>query len=145
MMPTGMEDYGEPFGAYFGRKLGERGLSQNQAARRMGVTSGMVNAWVHDQRTPSPGSIVKIASLLAVGVDELMIRAGHRKPVETDLHPLRRELLEVARQLPLNEAQRAIEYLVWRTQQASLKQFQPKRAGDHTSLSDDETTGQLGE
>jgi|GEM_PF-1589503 len=141
-MPT---DYEESIGNYLRRKLAERGLSQNQAALRMGVSSGMVNTWVKGNRKPSPESVVKIAGLLAVGVDELMIRAGHRRPVETDLHPLRRELLEVARQVPIKEAELAIEFLVWRTQQAALMRFHPhqSKAENSTTSAESNEEGQV--
>lgn len=111
--------YEEPLDQFLRRKLTESGLNQRQAALRMGVSWGMVNAWlqpkgVPNHRHPNPGNVERLATLLEVDPDELMIRAGHRTRREADLHPKQAELLELARQLPLAEADMAIDYMRWR-------------------------------
>lgn len=119
-------DYSESFGSFIKRKIAERGLNQRQAALRIGATSGMMSNWVNDSRKPSPEYVVKLAALLAVDVDEMMIRAGYRPRRDTDLHPKRAELLEVARQLPIEEADIAIGFLKWRLEEA----YRPKPRPD---------------
>lgn len=128
-------DYEGTLGSYIRQKLAEKGLNQRQGALRIGVTSGMMSNWVHDKRRPDPENIPKLAALLSVDPDELMVRAGYRPRRDTDLHPKRAELLEVARQLPLDQADLAIEFMKWRleTSYRPRSASSPDGAGTGTS------------
>lgn len=106
-------DYEEPFGQYLKRMLAQVGLNQRQAALKLGVTPGMMNNWIKGNKRPNPENAMRLAGLLTVDIDDLMIRAGHRRRRDTDLHPKRAELLELARQLPLEQADIAIDYMRW--------------------------------
>lgn len=75
---------------------------------------------MNHHKLPNVQSAVTLAALLAVDEDEVLIRAGHRRPYDRDMHPKRRELLEAARHLPLSEAEIAIEFLNWRRERAHL-------------------------
>ena len=110
-------DYEESLGSYIRRKIAERGLNQRQAALRIGVTSGMMSNWCNDKRRPEASNIPRLAALLAVDEDDLAIRAGYKQRRDTDLHPKRAELLEVARQLPIEEADIAIGFMKWRIEE----------------------------
>ena len=113
-----MVDYEESFGSFLRRKLAESGLRQSQAARRIGATSGMMSGWVNNRRVPEPENVTRLAELLAVDPNEMLTRAGYRKRRDTDLHPKRAELLEMARQLPLEEADLVLGFMRWRLEEA---------------------------
>lgn len=111
-------DYDEPFGVWVSRKVAETGMSQRAASREMGVTPGLLNSWIKGHRRPSPESIRKLAAFLAIPEEEVMIRAGLRRRRDTDMHPLRAELIELARQVPLSEARVCADFLRHRTREA---------------------------
>ena len=108
-----MVDYEESFGGFLRRKLAEAGLTQAQAARKIGATSGMMSNWVQNKRVPEPPNVDKLAELLAVDPNEMQTRAGYRKRRDTDLHPKRAELLEMARQFPLEDADVVMSFMRW--------------------------------
>lgn len=125
-----MVDYEESFGGFLRRKLAEAGLTQSQACRRLGITSGMMSNWVNNKRVPEPNNVDQLARLLAVDPNEMQTRAGYRERRDTDLHPMRAELLEMARQLPLSEAEIVLGFMRWRLEEA----YRPRlswRSSDH--------------
>lgn len=134
-------DYEETLGSYIRRKIAERGLNQRQAALRIGVTSGMMSNWANDKRRPDPENIPKLAALLAVDEDDLSIRAGYKRRRDLDLHPKRAELLEVARQLPIEQADLAIGFMKWRLEESYRPRTVPPPADAGTDTSDDRAAG----
>ncbi len=122
----------ERFGDYLARQLAMRGMNRSQAGTRLGVTRSMVSQWVNNHRVPKPENVERLAALLGVDNDELLVRAGHRRRVDTDMHPARSELLEMARQLPLEEAETAIDFMRWRLERSRLGQGLP-RAGSQSA------------
>ena len=115
------EDYDEPQGPWMRRRIAEVGLTQAEFAERLGVSQGTVSNWVavgRRVRRPVPEMIPRIAAVLQVPEAEVMIRFGYRRRRDTDLHPRRAELLEVARTLPFEEIEIAIWFLRQRAEEA---------------------------
>lgn len=71
----------ERFGRWLARQLEQRELSAAEFARRIGSSPGVVSHWIRGARVPSPTSLVKIADVLDVDVDRLLVIAGHRPAV----------------------------------------------------------------
>lgn len=101
------------FPEYLARALRSREWTQADFARRMGVSTGSVTMWMSGKRRPDPASIQRIADVLFVSADDLLVIAGHRPPddnvdpdsdlarilgmvraIDWESHPERRDLLE---------------------------------------------------
>ena len=52
----------------------ERGLTQTELARRLGVQQSTISLIENEERTPSAGLLLKIADELGVTIDELINR-----------------------------------------------------------------------
>lgn len=113
-----MPDYEQSFGTWLREKIRERGTNQRRLSLAVGASSGMVSGWANDRRRPSPEYVAKIAQALGVPEEEAQVRAGYRARRDTDLDPRRAELLEMARQLPLSEAEIVLGFMRWRLQEA---------------------------
>ena len=61
----------------------ERGLTQTELAKAIGVTQGAVYFWEKGINEPTAGYLVKMATLFSVSVDELLSFDG-QKPLSVD-------------------------------------------------------------
>ena len=111
-------DYEMSFGTWLRQKIVEKGTNQRQLALRIGASTGMMSGWVHDRRRPEPDNVARLAQALGVPEEEALVRAGYRRRKDTDLDPVRAELIEMARQLPLSEAAAVIDFMRWRQAEA---------------------------
>jgi transcriptional regulator with XRE-family HTH domain len=73
------------------------GLSQAELARRAGMQSSVLSAYIHGRRQPSVAALARIAS--AVGFDLRLAPAGDRAQVEHAGKVLA-QVLDLAEQLP---------------------------------------------
>lgn len=113
------DDFSESFGTYLKRKIVEAGLNQRTAALQIGASSGQMSGWVHGHRRPTPENVSRLAQLLGVPEREMLIRAGYQRRRDTDLHPERAQLLELARELPLRDVPLVTGFVRWRLQEAT--------------------------
>lgn len=113
-----MDDYEITFGTWLRRKLVERNLNQRRLAVMIGASTGMVSGWANDKRRPEPDNVTRIAQALGVPEEEALTRAGYRSRKDTDMDPVRAELVEMARQLPLSEAATVMDFIRWRQSEA---------------------------
>jgi transcriptional regulator with XRE-family HTH domain len=76
---------GRTFGGWLQYQLDRRDWSKADFANRLGVANGDVSRWVNNKRIPSPASCDRIADVLGVDVDVVLVQAGHRPPdIEVD-------------------------------------------------------------
>ncbi len=109
------EDYEISFGTWLKDRINTVGTNQRQLALQIGASSGMMSNWIRDTRKPSPENCAKLAQALAVPEEEVLVRAGYRRRKDTDPDPRRAALVEMARQLPLSEAEAVMDFMRWRT------------------------------
>jgi transcriptional regulator with XRE-family HTH domain len=74
------------FAVWLQRQLQRREMTQADFARRLNTSSGVVNRWIREERTPSPANCDLIADVLHVDRDEVLALAGHR-PLDLELAP----------------------------------------------------------
>jgi WhiB family redox-sensing transcriptional regulator len=67
----------------FEQVLRERGLTQAEAARQMGVNPAVLTRWASGTRPPSPEAADRAARSLGMPVDELFDRLGRETPTQT--------------------------------------------------------------
>jgi transcriptional regulator with XRE-family HTH domain len=77
---------GRDFAAWFRQQLKRREWNQSDAARKLGVSSGVVSRWYRGDRLPDPKSCDLIADLFVVPVDMVLELAGHR-PASVPIPP----------------------------------------------------------
>lgn len=123
----------ESFGTWLSAKMAEVGLTQVEMAAAMStggvsVTQGMVSNWVNDKKTPSPRHCDRISAVLAVDIDEVLTRAGHRPELASDVDGEVREVIATLRQLPAEDRQMALEFVRWRLAQARQRRLRPAGA-----------------
>ncbi len=71
----------------------QRGYSQEQIARKLGVTQGTVSNWENGTAEPSAKKLTALAEIYCVSVDTLMGHAvGDQEAVDTDTMQLREQL-----------------------------------------------------
>ena len=75
-----MNDY--RFGNYIFEKRRAAGLSQNQAARLLGVTDKAVSKWENGRAKPATGTLRKLAALYRVSMDELLQMREEKKEMQ---------------------------------------------------------------
>lgn len=68
------------FATWFRQELRRREWNQSDAARRLGVSSSVVNRWYRGERLPDPRSCDTISDVFAVSLDRVLELAGHRPP-----------------------------------------------------------------
>jgi transcriptional regulator with XRE-family HTH domain len=71
----------DAFAAWFQRELRRREWNQADAARRLGVSSSVVNRWFRGERLPDPRSCDTISDVFSVSIDQVLELAGHRPPM----------------------------------------------------------------
>jgi transcriptional regulator with XRE-family HTH domain len=74
------------FASWFQHQLRRREWSQSDAARKLGVSTGVISHWYNGKRLPEPRSCDLIADVFGVSVDLVLELAGHR-PALTTLAP----------------------------------------------------------
>ncbi len=86
----------EAFGPYLRRLRQARRMSQRELAERVGVTFPYISK-IENGRVPPPnaGTLIRIAAVLAVDPDEMLVRAG--KPPPDLVHRLSTDLALVKR------------------------------------------------
>ncbi|MBR7081250.1 MAG: helix-turn-helix transcriptional regulator [Oscillospiraceae bacterium] len=82
----------ESMGAVIAEKRKELGITQLELAGRMGVTDKAVSKWERDLSYPDINSLPKLAEILGMSVDELMLIKSNsaqqecRTPISEILH-----------------------------------------------------------
>lgn len=56
------------------------GLSIGECARRTKVAKSLLLYWERDEKVPTPASVQRLASVLAVDFESLFVLAGHAAP-----------------------------------------------------------------
>ena len=67
----------ETFGQRITRLRKEKGLTQNDIAERVNVTSQAVSKWENDQATPDIDILVKLSEIYDISLDELLGKEKH--------------------------------------------------------------------
>ena len=67
----------ETFGQRITRLRKEKGLTQNDIAERVNVTSQAVSKWENDQATPDIDILVKLSEIYDISLDELFGKEKH--------------------------------------------------------------------
>lgn len=111
-----MED--ESFGAFLKDRLEEMDTNARQLSLAMGVSAPNVSNWLHNKRTPSPESCLKLAEVLGLSVDEVLAKAGHRPRMVADPVPGREEIHEIVERLPEQELELVREFARWRLRES---------------------------
>lgn len=122
MRPTNEDiDYAVQIGKNLERILSDRGISQSELARRLGVSRSGINKYVMGLSAPSPRNIMRMASALGVTADDILMPDAEQAPkgkevwdnagyVEDNIRKLLPEQVEVVQSLvrsfiSLNEKQ----------------------------------------
>ncbi len=72
-------------GELFRRKRLEKGISQNQLAKKLGWKSGqLVSTYERDECYPPMGSLKKIAKIVGASVEEIM--SAHSLDMQRKIH-----------------------------------------------------------
>lgn len=71
-------DTRKPFALWFRALLDDREMSQADAARRLGISTGRVSEWLTGKMRPSAQSCLKIARTFMVDEDQVLVAAGRR-------------------------------------------------------------------
>lgn len=100
-------------GEWLGNKIVEHGMTQTELAARVGVNQTQISSYLRGKRRPSPETCRRLAEVLAVPVDEVLIVAGHRPPVVADGDMELKEMVEILRQIPLDQRPPIKDYLQW--------------------------------
>lgn len=72
----------DSFASWFRHELKRREWSQADFTRISGIPSSTVSQWSTAKRTPDPEACLKIADVLHVDPDLVLVFAGHRPNVE---------------------------------------------------------------
>lgn len=70
------------FAEWFLRQLKRRVWGQADFFRESGVPKATVNSWCLGTRLPNPRRCKVIADVFGLDLDEVLMRAGHRPPLE---------------------------------------------------------------
>ena len=88
-----------PFSDWLKDELRRREWNMSDLARRLDISPSVVGRWIRDGRIPTPESCDRIADVLGLDVDRVLVLAGHRPDIE---------------RLPISEDQAAVIALVRR-------------------------------
>lgn len=66
-----------PFAVWLDEELRKRHLTRPQLAAYTGAARQTINAWFVDERLPTPELCSRIATVLHVPPEEVLVRAGH--------------------------------------------------------------------
>lgn len=91
------------FGTWLQWCLTQKEWSQADFARKLGTSPGVVNHWIHDERTPDPESCDKIADVLHESLDVVLAIAGHRSDAYDRDSPVEAALISLIRKIQWNE------------------------------------------
>lgn len=91
----------EGFPLWLRSRIDERGWTIAQLAEAMGVSNGLISRWMQGKHQPSRKSLVQVARALEVSKEEVLIAAGYLDENDATDDPLRLELLELLKHLPL--------------------------------------------
>lgn len=109
---------GSEFGVYLKQRMSELDTNAYQVAKATGLQPGTISHWVNGRRLPSPESCAILAEALALDVDDLLTRAGHRPRFRTDENPARAEIHKMVDQLPEDEIELMRSLIRWRLSEA---------------------------
>ena len=84
---------GMPFGENLRGILARRKITQAELAGKLGVSQGTVCQWTHGRFYPSVQTLIRIAELLDVSLDELLI--GRKQAGDRERNALRAAAVEV--------------------------------------------------
>jgi len=109
------------FGAWIDSQLIRRQMSQADLARRLETSNSTVSNWIRGGRVPTPESCDKIADVLGLSVDDVLMAAGHR-PRGLDEWPEDvREVANIMVKLPEQHREEIVEFSRWRYERARSK------------------------
>lgn len=108
----------ESFGQFLYNRLRELNTNARQFHLASGIRQGTISAWINDQRKPNPEYCRVIADYLALSVDEVLERAGHRPRMQTDPDPAREEIRRIVWLLPEEELELVRDFSRWRLARA---------------------------
>ncbi len=75
-----MQSMNTNFSRWFRSELEKRKLSHEDAARQTGISRPAVTSWATGRRHPLPKNCIRIAKLLDLDTDDVLVRAGYRVP-----------------------------------------------------------------
>lgn len=93
------EETGDAFGTWLREKMHEVGTNQRKLAEAIDVWPATVSNWMRGHRIPDPEYCERIADVLILDPDEVMVRAGHRRAVDRDTSADARELSRLVGEL----------------------------------------------
>lgn len=83
----------ETFGQRITNLRKEKGLTQNDIAEKIGVTSQAVSKWENDQATPDIDILIKLSDIFEISLDELLgkekkITVLNERPSKKDINKM---------------------------------------------------------
>lgn len=108
------------FASWLKRQLLRREWTQADLARRLNVSTGTVANWATGSRLPSTASVDRIADVLGIDIDDVLVAAGHRPPTfdidpdspEAQLIPLIRQIDWESRPGRLEEVEAELRFMI---------------------------------
>ena len=99
------------FGDWLVNELGRRRWSHSELGRRAGLSQVQVSGVIAGQRSPGCDFCIKVAQALGESPVLVLVMAGILPPQETNDDSAISELIELARNLPPDERQQALDYI----------------------------------
>lgn len=113
------------FGAYLKQRMNELDTNAYRVAQATGFQPGTISHWINNRRLPNPESCAILAEALALDIDDVLERAGHRPRYRTDPDPARAEIYRMVDQLPEDELELVRSLIRWRLSEARTLPVQP--------------------
>ena len=92
-------------------EMKERGWSQRELSRRTGLPQSTLSQTIRGKRKITPDVCLAIARALGEPIEHVMRLAGILPPQESSDDSTISELIELARNLPPDERQQALDYI----------------------------------